>query len=1483
MPPDIEGAIWRPSPNKNPRGRFKVDTVVLHATGGPLQPSLNWLTNPNSKVSAHYVIAKDGTLYQLVEENMMAWHAGQSRMPPPDNRENVNWFSVGIELENANTGRDPYPEAQLETLVRLLKHLVTRYNVPRRNIVTHREVAVPKGRKSDPLGLDVQALLDRVYGNVSAETVGTLVVNRPLVGLHARNDRTFTETDYRIIAEARIEALKMLSITDVEVYRRCRQINPNMEFIVRLYKHMPRNANPPRPDDGPVSPQAFADEFRDIINRLYETLGVVKFEIHNEPNHLTGLEGWGQEEPFAREFTRWYKRVFAILKERHPFALFGFPGLAVPHKDLEWLDWCREAIEMSDWLGCHVYWQTPPQAPETYKDDTWGLRFKHYHTKFPHKLIEITEYGNSNGQSNLPLPPEEQARQYVWWLNHIQQYPYLGSAHAFIATSPDPQWVNDLFTWGDDRSGRLFPVVQAVGTQVRRPAVPPEWGVVWRGFRPAEGITVGEAVTVSGTVTNAGRRPWRQAGPNRVILIQRWLTPDGRRVGDPLYILLPHDVRPSEEARLSLRLTVPAEPGDYRLRYDMYDVGGRRYLTSAGAVPLVHRVRVRPREPERPLLLAQWGEVEVPDRVEAGGRASITVTVKNAGRASWRAGGEPLKGVVHLGYHWITADGREIEGRTRGVLPRDVAPGETVTLRGVEVVAPEAPGAYTLRLDMVSELVAWFRQVGGEPLTVNVNVVPARPALAFEWVEVELPARMRAGETVTGRVTVRNVGRETWVARRPDGRGIVRLGYHWRTPDGQPVAGWADLRTPLPRDVAPGQQVTFEAVRVAAPPRPGEYRLELNLVKEGVAWFDAPPDGAGRLLVTVEPPPAEPREARYGVEYVAHTVPAQMRAGQSYVVALTVRNTGTQPWSPEWPAPVHLAHHWVTSDGHVAGWWDAFRVKLPKAVAPGEAVRLEGIVLRAPERAGQYVVRWDLVEEGRAWFSDLGAPALEVPVTVVARPEWAVTWLAHETPSTLTAGVTVRVGLSARNAGTRTWPKAGRRPVRVSYRWYDAEGRQVEEVEQIRTALPHPVKPGDNVRLMAALAVPGTPGDYRLVWDLVREGVGWFQELGGNPLEVEVRVEPARRRPWQVRASHNAEQAPLAVDGNPETFWDSLDVQASGMFFELDVGEERTLDGVLFRSPGRGYPVGYRILVSRDGEAWITVAERPQNWRDAAATFDARPVRFVRIEQTGTPGYRATWRIAEVEISEAPPWQATASHNAEEAGLAVDRDPDTFWSSQVRQAPGMWFEVDMGKERVIEAVQVRSPGRGFAVGYRLLISADRRTWVVVDERARNWKDIEATFTPVAVRYIRLEQTGSPSYNAPWLISEIATRPALPWRANASHNPQLAANALDNRRETAWTTGEPMRPGMWFMVDFRRVLAFEGLVLDHGERPDYPRGVRVQTSYDGKTWRTVLDVPEHEGTFDVTFERPVAARYVAVRQTGRADRPWTIARLLVKRP
>ncbi|MFC2023325.1 hypothetical protein ACFLT5_01155, partial [Chloroflexota bacterium] len=59
--------------------------------------------------------------------------------------------------------------------------------------------------------------------------------HRSRVGLNARNHERFTENDYRLVRRARIETLKMMSQTEAGVYRRLRQENPKIQFIVRLF------------------------------------------------------------------------------------------------------------------------------------------------------------------------------------------------------------------------------------------------------------------------------------------------------------------------------------------------------------------------------------------------------------------------------------------------------------------------------------------------------------------------------------------------------------------------------------------------------------------------------------------------------------------------------------------------------------------------------------------------------------------------------------------------------------------------------------------------------------------------------------------------------------------------------------------------------------------------------------------------------------------------------------------------------------------------------------------------------------------------------------------------------------------------------------------------------------------------------------------------------------------------------------------------
>jgi len=136
-----ERAMVVPSPNHDAR---RPNFVVLHdTTRDNVEHALKTLTDPAREVSAHYLIARDGTLYQLVDEKRRAWHAGVSYW---GGNTDLNSASIGIELDN--TGAEPYAEAQITRLLDLLRDLQSRYKIPATNFLGHGDVALR--RKVDP-------------------------------------------------------------------------------------------------------------------------------------------------------------------------------------------------------------------------------------------------------------------------------------------------------------------------------------------------------------------------------------------------------------------------------------------------------------------------------------------------------------------------------------------------------------------------------------------------------------------------------------------------------------------------------------------------------------------------------------------------------------------------------------------------------------------------------------------------------------------------------------------------------------------------------------------------------------------------------------------------------------------------------------------------------------------------------------------------------------------------------------------------------------------------------------------------------------------------------------------------------------------------------------------------------------------------------------------------------------------------------------
>ena len=138
----------RPSPNHGPRRGGAVDMLVIHYTGMTSPgAALDRLCDPKAAVSAHYLIAEDGTLWRLVAEERRAWHAGDACWA---GERDVNSRSIGIELANPGHefGYRPFAEPQLAALEGLARSILGRHAIPPARILGHSDVA-PQ-RKQDP-------------------------------------------------------------------------------------------------------------------------------------------------------------------------------------------------------------------------------------------------------------------------------------------------------------------------------------------------------------------------------------------------------------------------------------------------------------------------------------------------------------------------------------------------------------------------------------------------------------------------------------------------------------------------------------------------------------------------------------------------------------------------------------------------------------------------------------------------------------------------------------------------------------------------------------------------------------------------------------------------------------------------------------------------------------------------------------------------------------------------------------------------------------------------------------------------------------------------------------------------------------------------------------------------------------------------------------------------------------------------------------
>lgn len=387
-------------------------------------------------------------------------------------------------------------------------------------------------------------------------------------------------------------------------------------------------------------------------------------------------------------------------------------------------------------------------------------------------------------------------------------------------------------------------------------------------------------------------------------------------------------------------------------------------------------------------------EISLPEgsrtlRGACSARVSFPVRVRNTGDTLWLHDETSFGGYVMLGGHLhLASERRDLVSRgfLRSALPRDVAPGESVDLQ-VALELPAELGRYLLRLDMVDEWVAWFEQSGSTviELTLVVDEYPDTRKPDRVEARIESPGSPRSftvkpGGPLSIPLHLTNLGNTTWRASTEGNVGSVALGGHLLDERGATV-NWDLFRTRLGRDVAPKEGLDLEC-RLRGPAAPGRYRVRLDVVIEGLFWFEH--RGSAPLEIAVDvtdetPDSADPGVLRARVELPEGSSSLAVAAGSRVRLPVRVANAGNTLWLHE-PRPagghVGLGGHLLSESRELLA-LDLFRVELPKDVAPGEGVELV-CEFDAPKAAGRYVVELDMVDEGIAWFGSSGSPTVEI-------------------------------------------------------------------------------------------------------------------------------------------------------------------------------------------------------------------------------------------------------------------------------------------------------------------------------------------------------------------------------------------------------------------------------------------------------------------------------------------------------------------------
>jgi hypothetical protein len=430
---------------------------------------------------------------------------------------------------------------------------------------------------------------------------------------------------------------------------------------------------------------------------------------------------------------------------------------------------------------------------------------------------------------------------------------------------------------------------------------------------------------------------------------------------------------------------------------------------------------------------------------------------------------------VDLGFHWYTLGGQAaVWDGARTKLPADLGPGQSVTLQA-QVAAPAQGGQYQLRFDLVQEGVAWFSSKGLPTGNLATNVAGPLVKSYGATYSPSVQTLAVSGSSATVPIAITNTGNFPWPAA---GANPVTLSYHWNDSAGRAVV-WDGMRTKLPGDLPPGATISVQAALVF-PAGTGTYTLRWDMVEEGVSWF------SGKDVKTFDQPVRVGPTAVffYGGSLDVSGTPASFATGRTATYNVKVQNLSNFDWG----SGVNLSYHLLDAAGRTVV-WEGLRTSL--AGMKVDELRTIAVNVQAPAANGTYALRYDIVQEGVAWFSSQG---MQTPVRTisVAAASYGATYTAAAPTTVISPGAMTVVGVTVTNTGAMPWLRS--QQINLSYHLANQNGIVVWD--GLRSPLPADVMPGASLAVAVIVKAPATQGVYTIRFDLVQEGVTWFSGQG---------------------------------------------------------------------------------------------------------------------------------------------------------------------------------------------------------------------------------------------------------------------------------------------------------------------------------------------------------------------------------------------------